>query len=140
MSKVIPEPVIAAIKEIRSVKIITTDCYILATSPSFNIRVMEFDPSIVMEKGERKWVVQFGYKPTFDRWANSVNFETEIWFSPEKNRRYLAGLKKGEIIPQYTIPNMNKEISWCKKVATSGLFDWNTYFWTIKTPWFIHEK
>lgn len=133
----LPKPILDAVKSIKGVKIIDTRYYILASSPHFNIRVLEKEDHSFPD--EKRWVVQFGYKPTFDRWANSVNFETEIWYSPKKNQRFQVGEFKGQRRKQYTIPNLNKEIKWCKKVATSGLFNWNSYFASIKTPWFIYS-
>lgn len=134
----LPKLIVQAVKSIKGVKIIDTNHYILATTPSFNIRVLEREDETGFP-GDKRWVVQFGYKPTFDRWANSVNFETEIWYSPKKNQRFEVGEFAGKRRKQYLIPNLNKEIQWCKKVATSGLFDWNSYFATVKTPWFIYS-
>lgn len=143
MSLKIPRKVKEAIKTIKGVKVFNGDhffqyCF-LATSPHFNIRVLETVDVAGMQQGERKWKVQFGYKPTFDKWSNSTNFETEIWYSPKKNQRFEVGKFKGKRRKQYLIPNLNKEVDWCKKVAQSQLFDWNSYFATIKTPWFIYS-
>ena len=139
MNSKVPRAVKNAIKTIEGIKMIDAEYYILATSPHFNIRVIEKIDPVVMEQGERKWKVQFGYKPTFDKWSNSANFETEIWYSSKKNQRFQAGKFKGKRRKQYLVPNLKKEISWCKKVAESELFDWNSYLNTIKTPWFIYS-
>lgn len=112
----------------------------LAHNELFHVRVLE-DKESGLEPDERRWIVQFGYRPTFDRWANSTNFQTEIWYSPT----YKTVDNSGEIITKryrrkWTMPNFTKELDWCEKVAKSGLFDLNSYFAVIKTPWFINGK
>ena len=117
----------------------------LGETKDFHIRILEqkIDPRYPLEPGDKRWIIQFGYKPTFDRWANSTNFETEIWYSPT----YRLVNDKEEVVThnypnnkKYTIPKLDQELEWCLKVATSGLFNWNSYFSVIKTPWFIHDK
>lgn len=105
----------------------------------FHIRIFEkiLDPKFI-ELGEKKWVVQFAYKPTFDRWANSTNFETIISYYPEKNQRYSIGDLQGKHKKQYIIPKLDKELAWCLKCAKSGIFDFNTYIGVIETPRFIY--
>lgn len=136
----IPRPIINAIRTIPGVRDIDTSyggCY--ATTPTFYIRVLEVpkgDPSLY--QGERKWDIQLAYRKTFDRWANSTNFTTQVWWDPKKNQRF--SLDSAKRCPQYTIPDMKREVEWCRKVAQSGLFEWNSYFATIKTPWFINPR
>lgn len=134
----IPRPIIQAFKNAKGVKVISSDFYLLAENRSFLIRVVEKESGIVQDMGERKWAIQFAYKPTFDRWANSVNFISEIWYSPKKNRRYAVGALKGKRMPQYTIPKIEKEIEWCSKIAASNLINFNSYFFAINTPWIIY--
>lgn len=110
----------------------------MAKTKHFLIHIYQNDKGGLLE-GEKRWIVRFGYIPTFDRWANSSNFETEIWYNPEKNQRYQVGDWKGKRRPQYTIPNLTKELAWCLKCAESGVFNFNSYMNTIKTPWFIHD-
>jgi hypothetical protein len=74
---------------------------------------------------ERRWVVEIAESKTFDRWANSVNFATEVVWS-----------RKGG----WTVPDFKREFAWCRKVCRSRLFTFNNYFATVKTPWFIHPK
>lgn len=109
----------------------------MGQSEHFHIRVLS-DERNDLEDGERRWKVQFAYKPTFDRWSNSTNFETEIWYSPKKNQRYEYGPLRGQRKSQYTIPKWEKELEWCLKCAKSGIFNFNSYFNVIKTPWFIY--
>lgn len=111
----------------------------MAKTKHFHIHIYEkFDKESFLDS-RRKWIVRFGYIPTFDRWANSSNFQTEIWYNPQKNQRYQIGDLKGKRRPQYTIPNLSKELAWCLKCVKSGVFDFNSYIGTIKTPWFIYD-
>lgn len=128
--------VLAAIKAIKGLTELDTKYGIMAYTKHFNIRVLEWNyDKNPLPAGELRWRVQFSYRKTFDRWSNSANFETTIWYHPnDKNKRYPDGRRR----PLYTIPDMNLELKWCKKVAESGLFHWNTYFYTIETPWFIY--
>ena len=111
----------------------------MAKTKHFNILIYQNRDKDLFQDGEKGWIVRFGYIPTFDRWANSSNFQTEIWYDPQKNQRYPVGDRKGKRRPQYTIPNLSKELAWCLKCAKSGIFNFNSYFDTIKTPWFIHD-
>jgi hypothetical protein len=131
----LPKPIRKAFKDHG----IQLDKYGLAKTKHFNILIHEKNDSGLFLDGGRRWVIRFGYKPTFDRWANSSNFETEIWYNPQKNQRYQVGEGKGQRRPQYRIPNLSKELAWCLKCAKSGVFNFNSYYDTIKTPWFIHD-
>ena len=134
----LPRPIIQAFKK---AGIPAFDEYgYLTQSKYFYIRVVGAteQQKSGLQPGEQRWTIQFADKRTFDRWANSTNFETEIWYNPKKNQRFACGKFKGKRKSQYTIPNLRKELNWCKKVADSGLFEFNTYFSAIQTPWFIH--
>lgn len=110
----------------------------LGKTKHFHIRVLKKDYDYLDDK---RWVIQFGYRPTFDRWANSTNFETEIWYSPTHqivNDKDEIEIKKNPNNKHYTIPKLDKELEWCLMVSQSGVFNFNSYFETIKTPWFIY--
>lgn len=137
MSKQLPKPIRNAFKKSGLGKL---EFGYLAKTKKFHVRVLEADQG-GLEPNEKRWIVQFAYRPTFDRWANSTNFQTEIWYSPT----YKIVNSQDQIVTKnrrrkYTIPDFKKELAWCAKVAESGLFDLNSYFAVIKTPWFIHGK
>lgn len=67
-----------------------------------------------------KWDVRIAIKKTFDRWANSVNFSTDIIYYPASH--------------QYSIPNVSRTLTWCGRVMNSDLFDFNSYGGKIETP------
>lgn len=66
------------------------------------------------------WDVRIAIKKTFDRWANSVNFSTDIIYYPVSH--------------QYSIPNVSRTLTWCRRVMNSDLFDFNSYGGKIETP------
>lgn len=137
MDKQLPKPIRQALAKAGLGKL---EYGYLTKTKKFHVRVLRAEKSI-LEPDEQRWIVQFGYRPTFDRWANSANFQTEIWYSPTHKEVN----NSGEIITKrnrrkYTIPDFKKELAWCEKVAKSGLFDLNSYFAVIKTPWFINGK
>lgn len=110
----------------------------LGETEHFHVRILEEGCN---RKFNKRWVIQFAYKPTFDKWANSTNFETKIWY--ESHYQTCAPNDVGNLITirkkkQYTIPKLDQELEWCLKIAKSGLFDFNRYFSVIKTPWFIY--
>lgn len=63
------------------------------------------------------WAVHFGQKKTFDRWANSTNFEVRM--------QYESGTYRNDIVLAHL---------WMEKVCRSKLFDFNRYIYTIKAP------
>jgi len=130
--------ILRSIKSIKNLEKIDTKYGIYASTPDFYIRVLDYisDPKYPLPEGEKRWRVQFAYRPTFNKWGDSTNFETEIHYDPKKNQRFMDGARR----KQYVIPDLNMELAWCKKVAESGLFHYNTYFATIKTPWFIYPE
>lgn len=137
MDKQLPKPIRQALAKAGLGKL---EYGYLTETKKFHVRVLESN-EVGLEPDEKRWIVQFAYRPTFDRWANSTNFETKIWYSPTHKEVN----NSGEIIikrnrRKYTIPDFKKELAWCEKVAKSGLFDLNSYFAVIKTPWFINGK
>lgn len=129
--------ILRAIKSIEGLEKIDTKYGIYASTKNFLIRVLDYKPEkYPLPEGEKRWRVQFGFRPTFNKWGDSANFETEIWFNPQKNQRFHDGSRR----KQYLIPDLNMELAWCKQIAESGYFHWNTYFQTIKTPWFIYPE
>jgi hypothetical protein len=118
---------------------IKLNSYNYGETEHFYVRILSYAGPASLEFYEKRWVVQFGYRPTFDRWANSTNFETEVWYSPfskqlDSECKIIFKREK----KQYTIPHFDKELEWCLKCAESGIFDFNSYFRIIETPWFIH--
>jgi hypothetical protein len=105
----------------------------------FHIRVITSDiDQKYLQEGDKRWTIQFAYRPTFDRWANSTNFETDIHYCPFIYNVDSTGIVvKKRRTKQYTIPKLDKELAWCLKCAKSEVFNFNAYFYTIKTPWFI---
>jgi hypothetical protein len=67
-----------------------------------------------------KWDVRIAIKKTFDRWANSVNFSTDIIYYPASH--------------QYSIPNVSRTLAWCRRAMNSDLFDFDRYSNKIETP------
>lgn len=104
---------------------------IAARTKYFNIRVLKAREGTDCGNNEIEFHhrIQFAWRKTFDRWANSTNFETEAWETIKEN-----GERK------WTIPYLDLELAWCKRAAESGVFDFHTYFDTIKTPWFIYRE
>ena len=78
MDKQLPKPVRQALAKAGLGKL---EYGYLTKTKKFHVRVLRAEKSI-LETDEQRWIVQFGYRPTFDRWANSTNFQTEIWYSP----------------------------------------------------------
>ena len=68
----------------------------------------------IVKKEEKKKIIQLAVKKNFDRWANSVNFEIDF----TDTRSEWLNIKEG--------------ISKARKIARSGLFDFNCYFDRIK--------
>jgi hypothetical protein len=65
------------------------------------------------------FIVEFGQKKVFDRWANSCNFSVFLNYSKDKYRCDIVQAHK-----------------WMEKVCRSGLFNFNSYFNTIVSPFF----
>lgn len=134
-------PILAAIRALPGVTDIDNDSrhgMILARVPGFMIRVLRRDDVRINDTLiERRYTIQFAHRPSFDRWANSTHFETEAHWTPQR-RRYVVGPRKGEPIPQWTMPDLRRELAWCRKVVRSGCFDFASYIGTVRTPWFIH--
>lgn len=82
----------------------------LFETPLLYIRVLD---------GEEEVTVHLGEKKTFDRWANSINFITEI--------------SKG---PGHYYPLFAPQYKWALKVVKSKLFNFNSYIGSIGLPWF----
>jgi hypothetical protein len=67
--------------------------------------------------GAGGFIVEFGEKKTFDRWANSTNFSVHL--------HYERGLYRDDVVAAHL---------WMEQVCRSGLFDFNGYFATIDCP------
>lgn len=123
-------PIIDALSQVRGFKLTHRSEMLLGTVPGLFVRVLP-QPDVILDSThpraslERRWVVQMAESKTFDRWANSTNFETQVWWS-----------RKGG----WTVPDFAREFTWCRKVCRSGLFHFPSYFATITTPWFIHPR
>jgi hypothetical protein len=65
------------------------------------------------------YIVQFSVRKCFDKWGNSVNFETKL--------QYESGTYRADLVKSY---------EWMNKVVESGLFNFNSYFDVIQIPFF----
>lgn len=84
--------------------------------PGLRVRIYVNDESA-------ETVIQFADAKTFDRWANSVHFESRRSNEP---RLYYP-----MIYPQYR---------WARKVIRSGLFDFGSYIGPVNLPWIGKAK
>ncbi len=128
----LPRPILKALHDLGA-ESMGYYCY---RTPHFFLLLSELSAEQALQPGELRWSIRIGYRPTFDKWGNSTNFETQIWYHPKRNQRFPDGRRR----PQWVIPNLRKELQWCLKVCQTNLFEWNSYFSTIKTPWFIYDK
>lgn len=85
----------------------------------FRILVLRRKPDEKCNVSYREWDVRIAIKKTFDRWANSVNFSTDIIYYPSSH---------------YSIPDMRHTLTWCRRVMNSDLFDFTSYFSRIEVP------
>lgn len=122
----VPRPILNALKEAGFSR---EGNFVFSSSKLYAI-VSEQNPTLpnglsAFREGERRWTVEFAYIPSFDKWSNSRHFQTEVWYSPK---------------PRWTIPDMSLTAKWCVMVSESGLFNFQRYWATVTTPWFIHAK
>ncbi len=122
-----PRPIVRAIKTINGGK--KLDYGYLSSTKNFNL-IIEKDHGVDPKFGSY-YIIYWGYKKTFDRWANSRNFKTVIHHCPQnKNQRY----DNGRRIKEYSIPDLKKVEKWCVKVVKSKVFDFTRYSKSIETP------
>jgi len=125
--------ILIALSAVRGFKLEHYDKHmILGSVPGLRIRILRKEDVCDGGHLERRWLVQIAQRKTFGRWANSVNFEEEIWWSARK--AYAMNTE------HWAAPDFVRLFAWCRKVCRSGLFDFNSYFGTVSTPWFASAK
>lgn len=106
------DKLIADLSKLPGYELVTRDEHGLASTELFQVRWRPTD--------DWDYEVEFGVEETFDRWANSTNFMIKKSYCPDDSCTV-------DFVESY---------KWMEKVVKSGLFNFNSYFATIRVPFF----